>query len=60
MNNILVRAIIAIIIGAVVAFIAEKICVHFAIDPFWGWLLGVAAALIYFFGYDHYNSPRLP
>jgi len=58
--NIFVRGIIALIIGAVVALIAEKICVHFAIDPFWGWLLGVAAALIYFFSYDRINGPRIP
>lgn len=46
----IVKAIIAIIIGAVVAAIAEAICRHFGIDAFWGWLVGVAAGLAYFFG----------
>lgn len=50
--NILVRAILAILVGAVVAAIAEVICRHFNIDSFWGWLVGVAAGLVFFFGYD--------
>lgn len=45
---ILVKAIIALLIGAVVAAIAEAICRHFAIDSFWGWLVGVAVGLAYF------------
>lgn len=51
---ILVKALIALIIGAVVAAIAEAVCRHFAIDTFWGWLVGVAAGLVYFFGPTDY------
>lgn len=47
---IFVKAIIALIIGAIIAAIAEVVCRHFNIDTFWGWLVGVAAALLYFFG----------
>lgn len=53
MGNVFVRALVALIIGAVVAAIAEAICRHFTIDTFWGWLVGVAAGLVFFFGYDH-------
>lgn len=52
---IIVKALIALIIGAVIAAIAEAICRHFSIDQFWGWLVGVAAALLYFFG-----APDIP
>jgi cytosine/uracil/thiamine/allantoin permease len=46
----IVRAIVALLIGVVIAAIAEVICRHFALDPFWGWLVGVAVGLAYFFG----------
>lgn len=48
--NIIVKAVIALLIGVFVAFVVGKICVHFKIDPFWGWLSGVVAGLLYFFG----------
>lgn len=51
---VLVKALIALVIGAVVALISEVVCRHFNIDPFWGWLIGVIAGLIYFFsGPEH-------
>lgn len=46
--GILVKALIALLIGAVVAAIAEAVCRHFAIDDFWGWLVGVVVGLVYF------------
>lgn len=52
MGNIFVRALVAVILGAVIAAIAEVICRHFGIDTFWGWLVGVATGLAFFFGYD--------
>jgi steroid 5-alpha reductase family enzyme len=52
MGNIFVRGLVALLIGAVVAAIAEAICRHFGIDSFWGFLTGVAAGLALFFGYD--------
>ena len=50
--NVFVRALVALLVAAVVAAIAETICRHFAIDTFWGWLVGVAAGLAFFFGYE--------
>lgn len=55
MDNTFVRALVALLIGAVVAAIAEVVCRHFAIDTFWGWLVGVAAGLAFFFGYSRSN-----
>jgi len=52
MGNVFVRALVALLVGVVVAAIAEAICRHFAIDAFWGWLVGVAAGLAFFFRYD--------
>lgn len=46
--GILVKALIALIIGAIVAAIAEVVCRHFGIDDFWGWLVGVVVGLVYF------------
>lgn len=46
--NLLLKALIALVVGVVVAFIAGKVCQHFAVDMFWGWLTGVIAGLIYF------------
>jgi predicted Kef-type K+ transport protein len=46
--NILLKALLALVVGVVVAFFAGKICVHFGIDPFWGWIAGVIAGLIYY------------
>lgn len=57
MGNVFVRAIVALLIAAVVAAIAEAICRHFAIDTFWGFLVGVAVGLAYFFGYPSNNRP---
>lgn len=46
---ILAKALIALLIGAVVAAIASYICKHFGIDTFWGIIVGIVAGLIYFF-----------
>jgi predicted Kef-type K+ transport protein len=46
--NLLLKALIALVVGAIVAFIVGKVCVHFAIDPFWGWVAGVIAGIAYF------------
>lgn len=46
--GLLLKALIALVIGVVVAFIVGKVCQHFAIDTFYGWLAGVIAGLIYF------------
>lgn len=46
--SILVRALIALVVGVVVAFFVGKICIHFGIDAFWGWLIGVIAGLLWF------------
>jgi steroid 5-alpha reductase family enzyme len=42
--NLLLKALVALVIGVIVAFVVGKICVHFNIDTFWGWLAGVIAA----------------
>lgn len=60
MDNVFVRGVLALIGGAIVAAIAEAICRHFQIDTFWGWLVGVAAALYIFFDYDRWYHPRRP
>lgn len=61
MGNTFVRALFALIVGAVVAVIAEAICNHFGIDSFWGWLVGVAAGLAFFFNYrGTWSGPNRP
>lgn len=45
----LLKALVALFVGVVVAFIVGKVCQHFGIDTFWGWLAGVIAGLAYFF-----------
>jgi steroid 5-alpha reductase family enzyme len=59
MSNWFVRALVSLLIFGVVSAIAEAICRHFTIDPFWGWLVGVAAGLAFFFGYDR-KDPHSP
>lgn len=44
----LLKVLIAVVVGVVVAFIAGAILKHFGLDLFWGWLVGVIAGLIYF------------
>lgn len=44
----LVKALIALLVGAVVAAIAGVVCRHFGVDPFWAWLVGTVAGLVYF------------
>lgn len=57
----LVKALIALVVFAIVAAIGKVVCTHFGIDPFWGWLVGVIAGLAYYFGYDqHRNTPLVP
>lgn len=46
--NLLLKALIALVVGVVVAYIVGRICLHFAIDGFWSWLAGVIAGLLYF------------
>lgn len=46
--SIFLKALIALIVGVVVAFFAGKICVHFGIDPFYGWIAGLIAGMIYY------------
>ena len=48
MFSLLLKALLALVIGVIVAFIVGKICVHFKVDAFWGWLAGVIAAIAYF------------
>lgn len=56
--NILLKALIALVVGVVVAYIVGRICLHFSIDTFWGWLAGVIAGLAYFVsGPDYPNRP---
>lgn len=54
MNTIL-KALVALVIGAIVAALATYICRHFAIDEFWGVLVGIIAGIAYFIG-----GPVLP
>ncbi len=54
--NILLKALIALVIGVVVAFIVGRICLHFGVDQFFGWLAGVIAALLYFFGGSNWGK----
>lgn len=46
--QLLLKALFALVIGVVVAFIVGKICQHFGVDMFWGWLAGVIAGVAYF------------
>lgn len=46
--NLLLKALIALVVGVVVAYIVGRICLHFAIDGFWSWLAGVITGLLYF------------
>ena len=55
--NVFLKGLIALIVGAIVAAIAEAICRHMGIDDFWGWLVGVIVGLLFFFNYE---SPRRP
>lgn len=54
--SLILKALIALVIGVVVAFIVGQVCKHFGFDLFWGWLIGVIAGLIYFF----YSGPVVP
>jgi hypothetical protein len=42
------KVLLALAIGVFVAFVGGKICEHFHIDMFWGWLAGVIAGISYF------------
>jgi steroid 5-alpha reductase family enzyme len=46
--SLLIKALIALVIGVVVAFIVGQVCKHFGVDIFWGWVAGVIAGLLYF------------
>lgn len=46
--NLVLKALIALVVGVVVAFIVGKVCQHFGVDMFWGWLAGVIAGLGWF------------
>jgi len=46
--NILLKALIALVVGVVVAFFVGEVCKHFSVDIFWGWVAGVIAGLAYF------------
>ena len=44
--NLLLKALIALVVGVVVAFIVGQICVHFKIDPFWDGSQELSLALL--------------
>jgi steroid 5-alpha reductase family enzyme len=44
----LLKALVALVVGVIVAYIVGKICAHFSVDTFWGWIAGVIAGLAYF------------
>ena len=46
--SILLKALIALVVGVIVAYIVGRICLHFNLDQFWGWLAGVIAGVAYF------------
>lgn len=46
--NAILRALIALVVGVIVAFVAGVVLKHFGLDLFWGWVLGVIAGLAYF------------
>lgn len=46
--NALLKALIALVVGVVVAFIVGKVLQHYNLDMFWGWVAGVIAALAYY------------
>lgn len=43
----LLKLLIALVIGSIAGFIMTRVCLHFGIDPFWGWICGVIAGLVY-------------
>lgn len=54
--NVLLKALVALVVGVVVAYIVGKVCQQFSIDMFWGWLAGVIAGLAYFvYGPDDFQ-----
>lgn len=46
--TLILKALVALMVGVVIAFIVGHICTHFGVDMFWGWLAGVIAGLAYF------------
>jgi len=56
--SLLLKALIALIIGVVAAAIAEAVCRHFNIDTFWGWLIGVIVGVGYFLNGPENFTPR--
>lgn len=46
--RLILKALIALVVGVIVAFIVGQICKHFGFDLFWGWLIGVLAGFLYF------------
>jgi len=56
--NLVLKALISLVVGVVIAFIVGQVCKHFAVDIFWGWLAGVIAALAYFL-YGPFGTPTV-
>lgn len=46
--GLVLKALIALVVGVVVAFIVGQVCKHFGFDLFFGWLIGVIAGGLYF------------
>lgn len=55
--NLILKALISLLVGAVVAFVVGRVLAHFGYDLFWAWLVGVIAGLSYFF---YGTGPVLP
>jgi hypothetical protein len=57
--GLVLKALIALVVGVVVAFIVGQVCKHFGFDLFFGWLIGVIAGILFFL-YGNINQPTLP
>lgn len=46
--SLFLKALVALLVGVFVAFVVGKICLHYNIDQFWGFIAGVIAGIAYF------------
>ena len=56
--NLLLKALIALVVGVIVAYIVGKILQHYSLDTFWGWIAGVIAALAYYVSGPSFPNKR--
>lgn len=56
--QVILKALIALVVGAVGYAVARFVCIHFGIDIFWAMLIGVIVGLVYFFSGPEISGSR--